>query len=454
MVFRRFRTQIIVRLLLLTASIFLLVHVVTHTQLYLTTAILSLVVIYQVYALIHFVEKTNRDLTRFLDVIRYEDYTQSFTSAGLGESYDELKRTFTTIVAELRKVRTEKEEQYRYLQTVIDHVGVGLLAFTPDGEINLINNALRRLLRLAPAQTVRRVQSLESISPSLPQALLSLKTGQKSLLKACIEDEWLQLTAHATEFKLRGQPFILVSIQNIQSELEEKEMEAWQNLIRVLTHEIMNSVTPISSLAATIQTLLEESFRRNEAGERIMEETVNDIRGAASTILRRSEGLLHFVDAYRNLTKLPAPNFTIFQVRDVFERVQSLLAGQVREHRIDFSVSVQPQTLELTADLEMVEQVLINLLINSTHAVRQVEHPRIRLSASLDGRGRPLIQVSDNGSGIVEEAIQKIFVPFFTTKSDGSGIGLSLARQIMRLHRGSITVQSKPFFETVFTLKF
>lgn len=453
MVFSHFRVQVVLRVALIAFFTYLFIHVLRVTNLYMTLVIIGAVIVYQVYALIYFVEKTNRDLKRFLDAIRYEDFTQSFSGAGLGRSFDELKKAFSSVVADFRATRAEKEEHYRYLQTVIEHVGVGLLAFTEDGDVELVNNTFRKLFKM-PSQDLKHIRSLNTISPAFVPALLKMKVGQKTLLKASVEDEWIQLVAHATEFRMRGTKFTLVSVQNIQSELEEKEMEAWQNLIRVLTHEIMNSVTPISSLAATVQGLLEESFRRQEEGQKMPAETIHDIRGATQTILRRSDGLIHFVEAYRNLTKIPAPNFKICQVRELFTRVESLMKGRFLEAKIEFIAAVEPASLELTADLEMIEQVLINLLINACHAVETVANPKISLTGCLDVRGRPTIHVQDNGPGIIEEAIQKIFIPFFTTKPDGSGIGLSLSRQIMRLHRGTISVQSRPYNETVFTLKF
>jgi len=262
------------------------------------------------------------------------------------------------------------------------------------------------------------------------------------------------LALYATEFRLRQQKYTMVSVQNIQSELEEKEMEAWQNLIRVLTHEIMNSVTPIASLASTANDLLMQIPEDREDSKKTPLTAIDDVSSAVQTIERRSQGLLRFVDSYRKLTRLPKPNFQIFPISELFERVQQLMQSQISERGIDFQTRVDPESLELTADPEMIEQVLINLLMNAIQASARKHKPRIRLTASMDDRGRTVIRVTDNGPGITDEAMEKIFIPFFTTKKEGSGIGLSLARQIIRLHRGSISVQSKPHVETVFTLRF
>ena len=227
-------------------------------------------------------------------------------------------------------------------------------------------------------------------------------------------------------------------------------MEAWQKLIRVLTHEIMNSVTPLSSLAASANELLRDSITETNAPEAAFE----DIQIALTTIERRSQGLLKFVNAYRNLTKIPKPNFQAVKLGELLEQLYVLIVGQMAEEGISLEVNVRPSSLEITADPELIEQILINLLTNAQHAVIGRENPQIQLLGKMDERGHPLIEVADNGKGMSRELQSKIFIPFFTTKSGGSGIGLSLSRQIMRLHNGTLTVKSVEGEGTVFTLRF
>ena len=332
-------------------------------------------------------------------------------------------------------------------------MGVGLICFQPNGEVELINTAALRLLKTV---RLKNINELESFSKDLVDNMLRLQAGGKEMVKVEHNGEKLHLAIYATELRMRGNKFTLVSIQNIQSELEEKEMEAWQNLVRVLTHEIMNSITPISSLASTANELLKpaaDSGAENFADE-IAPGALRDIHEAVQTIEKRSEGLLHFVENYRKITRIPKPNFQIVPVAELFERVHNLLRAQMDEVKIEVSIHMEQETLELTADRELVEQVLINLLLNAIQALESQADARIELNAKMDGSGRPLIQVKDNGPGILEEVQEKIFIPFFTTRQEGSGIGLSLARQIMRLHRGTISVQSKPGVDTIFTLKF
>ena len=451
MIYKRFHVVVLARVFLLSGTLYLFFYLIlkSGTTYFATIFIIGLIILYQIYALIFYVEKTNRDLNRFLMTIRHEDFSQTFLGSGLGSSFDELKAAFNEVIQKFHRTRAEKEEHFRYLQTVVQHVGIGLIAFQPDGKVELINNAAKRLLKIP---RLKGIGELESFSKPLVQKLRDLKSGQKALVKVDVQNELLQLAINATEFRMRDQNFTLVSLQNIQSELEEKEIEAWQNLIRVLTHEIMNSVTPIASLASTINDLLNSNGEKSNAA--LNEETRSDVHGALRTIQKRSEGLLHFVDAYRNLTRVPVPNFQIFSVMELFKRVHHLMQAELAQQVIRFDHTVIPVSLELTADSELVEQILINILKNAIQAVADQANARIDLISKIDDRGRVIIQVADNGPGIPKDMLDKIFIPFFTTKESGSGIGLSLSRQIMRLHRGSITVRSQPNEETVFTLRF
>lgn len=451
MVYKRFRINCNFRVFLLGFTIFGFFYILFQTALYAALFIVGVFIVYQIYALVHYVEKTNRDLTRFFSSIRYSDFSQSFKDDELGPSFDELKKAFTEVMNVFRQTRTEKEEHYRYLQTVVQHIGIGLIAYQPNGDVELINTAAKRLLGIS---SLKNIQSLESFSKPLVDTLFKIKPKDRALIKVEDQNELLHLALYATEFKLRGEIFSLVSIQNIHSELEEREIEAWQKLIRVITHEIMNSITPISSLASTINEMIKESYQIRTNNEKIDSESLTDIHDAAQTIQKRSQGLLHFVDAYRNLTLIQKPNFQLFSVKELFSRVEKLMQTNIKKKDIRLRIDVDPQTLELTADPELIEQVLINLLLNALHAVGRRKKAKIDLISHLDGRGRIIIQVIDNGPGIAAENIEKIFIPFFSTKEGGSGIGLSLSRQIMRLHHGAITVHSEPLKETVFTLRF
>jgi signal transduction histidine kinase len=306
----------------------------------------------------------------------------------------------------------------------------------------LINTAAKRLLHVP---RLGNIGDLDRVSPALANTMRGLGPRDRHLVRFEEGGEMAQLSLHASVFRMRDNEHTLVSLFDIGSDLDDKEMEAWQNLIRVLTHEIMNSITPIASLASTAADMLGD--------DDLDTETTDDIRTAVSTIQRRSEGLLHFVEAYRNLTRLPAPSFKITSVTDLFARVEQLLQPQFTASVVELHTRVEPPTLELTADPEQVEQVLINLLRNAREAAAGRADARVELTAYLS-RGKVVVEVFDNGPGIVEEALDQVFIPFFTTKQEGSGIGLSLCRQIMRLHSGSIAVRSEPEVRTVFALRF
>lgn len=448
MIIRNFRLNIILRVAILGLSITLLFYLIFYTVLYASIVVLVIIIVFQIYSLIYYVEKTNRDLSRFLSAIEHSDFSQIFIDTSLGSSFKDLYKSFNKVILKFQSTRSEKEEHLRYLETVMQHVGVGLISYNQNGDVQFINNAAKRLLKVTH---LNNISGLSKISQTLTQKLFALEAGERETIKITDENDFIQLIIYATEFKLRDQRYILVSLQNIQSELEEKEMEAWQQLIRVLTHEIMNSITPISSLASTVQSILKASAQEKEVPD---PESLDDINSAVNTIHRRSEGLIHFVNSYRNLTKIPKPNFQIFQISSLFERIKKLMSKELEEKGIKFTQCITPDSLELTADPELVEQVVINLLINSEHSLEAQEGAEISLTALLDERGKILIKVTDNGPGIPEDVIEKIFIPFYSTKKNGSGIGLSLSRQIMRAHGGNIRVASKAGEETVFTLRF
>lgn len=443
---RSFRNILFIRVLLLGASVFLF-YTAMFRHLYAASVLIAALVVYQVFSLIRYVETTNRELTRFLESIRYGDFTAGFTTGIRGRAFDDLNRSFSEVVARFREISAEKEEGYRYLHAVVQHVGVGMIAFRDDGEVELINAAAKKLFDIP---RLGNINDLTCVSPDLVETLRTIEPGGKDLKKITTGEDLLQLSVFATELRLRHTTLKLVSIQNIGSELSAREMEAWQNLIRVLTHEIKNSLAPIVSLTSSVEDML--SARERAGG--VEDDATKDMHGALQTIRKRSEGLLRFTDAYRSLTRIKKPEFQRFRVAELLDRVGSLTAGQVEEAAITFIANVEPPTLELTADPQLIEQVLINLILNAIDAIEGKSEGQIEIDAFVDGRSRIMIRVTDNGRGIIGDALEKIFVPFFSTKKDGSGIGLSLSRQIMRLHHGDLTVQSTPGERTVFAMRF
>jgi signal transduction histidine kinase len=446
---RHFYVQCVWRVAALAGMLALSAYLVFGSGQTVLAAGVAILVLAQVVSLVRFVDRTNRELSRLLLAVRYSDFSQTFPARGLGGSFDELSRSFTEVVEDFRKARAEKEEHVLYLNTVIQHIGIGLLAFRETGAVGLINNAAKRLLRVP---FLKNVNTLAGFSHELVGILLRIRAGEKALVKVLDADDLLELVLYATEFRLQGQRYTLVSVQDIKAELEEKELQSWQKLVGVLTHEIMNSITPIASMAETANGLLAD--REHQAGSTLPSETIDDVRSAMQTIARRSEHLIHFVNAYRSLTRIPRPNLQIVPIHTLFDSIERLFRESLEAANIRFERVIEPAELDLTADPELIEQVLINLLKNAMEALSGVAGARIALSASITARGHTIIQVQDNGPGITPEAIERIFIPFYTTKKEGSGIGLSLSRQIMRQHGGTLNVVSDPGRLTVFTLRF
>ena len=444
MTFRRFRTNVIVRVLLITLTA-LLLYPALERHLYAAAALIGLLILLQTAALIRYVQGTNRQLARFLESIRYNDFSAGFTGSRKGSGFDELNHIYSDVVSRFREISLEREESYRYLQAVVQHVGIGMIAFRPEGEVELINAAAKKLFDIP---RLGSIEDLAGVSPELVDVLKRIEPGGSELVKITVGGDLLQLYVYATELRLRRTILKLVSFQNISPELEAKEMEAWQNLIRVLTHEIKNSLTPIASLTSS----MEEMLAGRERAEGIDEETLQDIHEALRTIKKRSEGLLRFTDAYRSLTRIKEPELRSFPVSELIQRVEKLSSKQIEEAGGSLRTEIEPPDLKLHADPELVEQVLINLLLNAIEAID--ESGKIVISAYVDSRNHILIRVIDDGRGIVGEALEKIFIPFYSTKKEGSGIGLSLSRQIMRLHHGDLTVWSEPGAKTVFTMRF
>ncbi len=449
MVFRNFRINIIIRIVVLITTIFLF-FLSLETDFFITPFLIGIAVLIQMVLLFQLVDRTNRELTSFLESIRFSEFTRSFQIEGMGGSFDELNKAFNDVIKDFQDVRSEKEEHFHYLQSIVQNIDVSIIAFQQDGEIELINKAAKKLFQIS---TLKNIKGLKTFSEDLVKNLFEIRPGENRLVKVWDEDDLLHLKIYTTELKIRAKIVTLATITNIQNVLEEQETEAWQKLIRVLTHEIMNSITPIASLSSTIDLMLKGAIENNVDGK-FDDETIMEIQQALQTINKRSTGLLHFVNTYRNLTRIPKPNFKIASVKELFKNIKLLMEEEIVAQNIEFAVTMEPDEIKFNADEQLIEQVIINLIKNSVHALNGREGGKIILRAYLNKRGRLNIQVVDNGQGILKDVLDKIFIPFFTTKQSGSGIGLSLSRQIMRLHNGTISAYSVPEKETVFTLTF
>ncbi|PQA60380.1 MULTISPECIES: sensor histidine kinase [Siphonobacter] len=444
---RNFTFQIYFRVVIIVLVSMLLAYLWFNTRLIVTKGVLVLLLGYLSFDLVSYLKKANRRVMDLFEAIRYADFTRNYTTRYLGGSpeYDFLVQE---VIDSYRKNRSEKEELVRYLETIVQHLSVGLLVFGKDGHIETVNTAAKRLLNLV---VIRNLKDLNSTSPALVEALETSSSGDTGLLRLTLTGEERTLAYAVTEFIRKDQKLKLVSLKDIQSELQNQEFDAWRNLTRVLTHEIVNSITPIHSLSGSLKGLLQSEW---ENDQRLTEETYDDLMDSLAVMERRSESLMQLIDAYRRFSRLPKPDFKVVSVGTILQNVASLYKSELADKNVELVLRVEPETLEVTADPQLVEFVLINLVKNGIQAMDGVPNARLELIGENDKTQRVTIQIADTGKGIIPEAMDKIFVPFFSTKQGGSGIGLSLSRQIMLQHRGTLRVESEPGVRTVFTLRF
>lgn len=446
--FKDFRTRVILRVIMLGVTMALLMYMVARPNMLFAALLMGTIIVLQLAEIFRFVSQTNRKLTRFLESVKYSDFISGFASDNkLGKSFKDLNLAFNEVLEAFRKARSEKEEHGQYLNTVVQQVRTGILSFDVDGNVQLINANAKRFMGIS---SIKNINELIAINPKLYHSINSVESGKSELYKGSNE---LYLTVQATELRIRGTDVKLITLQNIQPELQKQELEAWQNLTRVLRHEIMNSITPISSLTSTLREILDHDMEKKGNHYELKDEGADDLREGLSTIENRSKGLIKFIDAYREYTSLPKPKIATVRLKSLLEHVAQLMKTELKKTNIKFRVECLSEYLTIQADIEMIEQVLINLLKNAIEALGETEEPSLELIGRYDGAA-VLIEVIDNGQGIIKEAIDHIFVPFYTTKRTGSGIGLSLSRQIMQMHNGSITVESEPDVKTIFTLRF
>lgn len=447
MIFKRFEWSIVIRVLLLFvttgATSFLLVH---GLLIYLVFAVP--IIIYQVFEFYRFQQKAHQELDQFVESIHYRDFSRYFDVKHAPVELQPLRKGFNEINTTFKVISKEKETQYQYLQKILELVDTGILSYEDEnGTVVWMNESLKRMLQLPYLKTIH---SLERRDGELYRQIISLKPGDNKVSTAHLEKDSFKILLSATAFQTDGKIFKLIAFQNVNEALDETESKAWQKLLSVMTHEIMNSIAPISSLADTLKNRLKQSVngRQNETGN------FDDLELGINTIKRRSEGLLKFAETYRNLNKITAPNLKKVYVRDLFENLQQLMQPTLDQKNIDMEIILKDTDLQLDIDASLIEQVLINLLVNAIEAVKEKNHAKIALTSFMASNRKILIKVADNGTGMSDEVLDKIFIPFFTTKKNGSGIGLSLCKQIMMLHRGNMQVQSREGEGTVFILQF
>ena len=406
------------------------------------------VIIYQLIDIFRFQKKAQDELNEFVESVHYRDFSRYFDVKHAPIELQPLRKGFNEINTTFKVISKEKETQYQYLQKILELVDTGILSYEEEtGLVVWMNESLKKMMQLPYLKTIH---SLERRDEGLYREVLILKPGISKIASAHFERTSFKILLSATAFQTEGKIYKLVAFQNVSEALDETEAKAWQKLLSVMTHEIMNSVAPISSLADTLKHRLQQSVTslNDDSG------SLDDLELGIDTIKRRSEGLLKFAETYRNLNKITTLNLKKVYVRELFGNLLQLMQPTLEQKDIELETILKDTELQLEVDVNLIEQVLINLVVNAIEAIKDSPAPKIVLSAYVASNYKSVIKIADNGNGMPPELLDKIFVPFFSTKKNGSGIGLSLCKQIMMLHRGNVQVQSIEGEGTAFLLQF
>jgi two-component system nitrogen regulation sensor histidine kinase NtrY len=444
--FKRFELRIIIRVIFMFAVLCLAAVTVIQAQ-FIYLIILIPVVAWQLSDFYRFFHKTQSELEQFVESIHYRDFSRHFDVRHAPDELKNMRKGFNDINSTFKVISREKETQYLYLQKILELVETGILSYEVEsGAVVWMNDSLKKILGMP---YLKSLQSLEKRDVYLFREIQQLQPGAGKIISISRDNGIVKVLASATAFQTDNKTFKLAAFQNVNEALDEAEAKAWQKLLSVMTHEIMNSVAPISSLADTMLDRLQKAteFMREQPA------AVEDLELGIETIRRRSEGLLKFTETYRNLNKIVAPTLSKVYIRNLFENLHQLMQPTLQQKNVELDIILQNPDLSYELDATLIEQVLINLLVNAIEAVKDKPNPKIQLSAfSVTGSSKINIKVADNGCGIPASLMDRIFIPFFTTRKNGSGIGLSLCQQILLLHKGSIQVQSVVNEGSAFTL--
>lgn len=447
MTFKNYQWQILWRVLLLFGMLCLAAFLIFR-ELYMYGIFVVPVLIWQVTDFYKFHRKAADEVEQFVESIHYRDFSRYFDVKHAPLELQPLRKGFNEINTTFKVMSKEKETQYQYLQKILELVDTGILSYEhATGEIGWMNESFKRLLGIPYLKTIH---SLEKRDASLYKEVLALRPGENKVVDIMQDRSGVKILLTATAFQTGGRIYKLIAFQNVSEALDETESKAWQKLLSVMTHEIMNSVAPISSLAETLKKRLHHTTLAMEEKP----DGLEDLELGIDTIKRRSEGLLKFAETYRNLNKITNPNLRKIFVRDLFENLQQLMQPTLAQKKIELEVVLKDTDLAVQADVNLIEQVLINLLVNAMEAVKDRPNARIVLTGYPVSGNKVILKIADNGMGMTPEVLDKIFVPFFSTKKSGSGIGLSLCKQIMMLHKGNIQAQSVEGEGSVFILQF
>ena len=443
MAYKRYKLALLFRSLLLLISLFALAWVVLvldfKTNLPVALVSISpviLVVVYSFVSLYRFVIKRFEEMDDFFESVKYRDFSRWFTEKSGPEDIRKLHKGFNEVNKTIKEINKEKEEQHLYLQKILELMDTGIMTYNTDtGKVLWINDSFKKILSIPSLKTTQFIQKRNE---KLHDAIFETNHAEGNTISVEVNNEKIKVLINSSIFLIRDESFKLVVIKNIDDTINKTESEAWKKLLSVMTHEIMNSIAPISSLAETLQYKIRASIENPQ--ENALE--IIDLEEGIETIKNRSEGLLKFAKTYRSLNKVTELNLNNISVSELFNNIKNLMKPSLESKNIDLIFELDIPGLKIEMDTYLIEQVLINLILNAVEACKESENPTIRLSAGKNVSGHRFIKITDNGTGIPDEIIDDIFIPFFTTKKTGSGIGLSLCKQIMLLHKGKIQIKT------------
>jgi two-component system nitrogen regulation sensor histidine kinase NtrY len=453
MIYKYYHIWLILRIILLLLNIFLTgtaFLMMGQRDLFFLPLILVIVLVLQVIDFILYSNRSNREIARFINNLSHQDLSEKFEIKSLGPPFKNLYRSLNNVVAELEKIKLEKEAQFNYLQIILSSIKIAIISVRDDDTITLVNDSAKDLLGIEENSSWLKVREQH---PGLVAEIDQIKGRANKLIEVDIDMGLKHLSVNVSLVVILGSRYRIITIQDIRSEIEQKEIESWHKLIQILRHEIRNSVTPIASMTETIVMLVEDQLGKAKKPSDLSEQDMEDIHSSIHTVHDRSEGLYQFVEKYRSLTRIPPPQKGKIHVQGLANNVYELFRKELDDKRIQFFIGKMGDYAVIDADLSLIEQVLINLVKNSIEALYGRENGEISLSVK-DTPRHIVITLEDNGPGIQPSDIQDIFLPFFTTKKEGMGIGLSLSRQIMNLHGGTLSAESVPGESTAFSMVF
>jgi len=443
MAYREFKVSLIVRLFILTLMISVFIFGIYNLDFkadilrsLVIAALLFLIIVLTVHNIMNFTTRRYSEMDRFFESVKYRDFTQWFNEDSGPKDIRKLHKGFNSINETIKKVNKEKEVQYLYLQKILELVDTGIIAFNIEsGKVLWVNDSFNEVLNIP---NIKNIEFIKKRNPKIFRDVFETEHVNGNTISIDSETDKTKILISNSSFMVKDEKFKLVVLQNIDNTLNQNQAEAWNKLLRVMTHEIMNSIAPISSLAETLQTKIQASIENPEE----QEIDVNDLYLGIDSIRNRSEGLMKFANTFRGLNKIDHLNLSNTSVEVLFESISNLLQPSLQSKNIEMQFHLDNPGLQIIMDTALIEQVLINLIKNSIEACKDVENPMITIAAEKNIEGIAMIKITDNGTGIPEELLDKIFIPFFSTKKNGSGIGLSLCQQIMFLHKGKIKINS------------